>query len=114
MIGQRVNDDDRVFTRFDHFVEIADRAVSDGGSQRTVVPDRLLALEQEASDEVRRGQVFVASDGDERAFEPPRHVLDKTRFSAASRAFENDRQPRGVRGFKQFHLAADREVIGLS
>jgi hypothetical protein len=52
VIRQRVNDDHRVFARFDHFIEIADRAVANGGSQWTVVPDRLFAFQQKTADEI--------------------------------------------------------------
>jgi len=54
VIGQRVNDHNRVFTSFDNFVEITDCAVAHSGCQRTVVPDRLLAFEQKTPYEVRR------------------------------------------------------------
>jgi hypothetical protein len=49
-----MNDDDRVFARFDHFVEVADRAALDGGRERPVVPDGLFAFEQETTDEIGR------------------------------------------------------------
>jgi hypothetical protein len=45
IIGQRMNDDDRVLARLDNLVQIADRTGTDGARQRTVVPDRLFALE---------------------------------------------------------------------
>ena len=92
VIGQRVNDHDRVFARFDNFVEIADRAIANCGSQRTVVPDRFLAFEQKTADQIGRRKIFMTRDGDQRAFESPRHVLDKASLAAAGRAFENDRQ----------------------
>ena len=52
MIGQRVNDDDCVFARFDHFVEITDRSVANGGSEWTIVPDRFFTLQKKTPDEV--------------------------------------------------------------
>jgi hypothetical protein len=108
-----VDDDDRVLARLDHLVEIADGAVAHGGGQRAVVPDGLIAFEQEAADEVCGRQVFVAGDRDERAAQTPRHVLDEARLAAARRAFEHDRQTRGVRRLEQLHLAPDREVERL-
>ena len=65
MIGQRVNDHDRVFACFDNFVEITDRAVADGGRQRPVVPDRLLAFEQKTTDQIGRRKIFMTRDGDQ-------------------------------------------------
>jgi hypothetical protein len=77
------------------------------------VPDRLLAFEQEAADEVGRREVFVAGDRDERAAEAPRHVLDEARLAAAGRPLEHDGQARGVRRLEQLHLAPHREVERL-
>ena len=54
MIGERMNDNDRVFARFDNFVEIADRAVTHRGGQRPVVPDSLFAFDQKAADQISR------------------------------------------------------------
>ena len=52
VIGQRMNDHDRVFARFDYFIQITDCAVANSGRQRTVVPDRLLTFEQKTSDQI--------------------------------------------------------------
>ena len=40
-------------------------------------------------------------------------MLDKTRLAAAGRAFQDYRQMRGVRGFKQIDFAINRQVIRL-
>ncbi len=45
IVGQRVNKDYGVFSRLDHFVEVTDRAVLDGGRERPVVPHRFVALQ---------------------------------------------------------------------
>jgi hypothetical protein len=108
-----VNDDDGVFARFDHLVQITDRAAAHGRRQGAVVPDRLLAFEQEAADEVCRREVFMAGDGDERTPETPRHVLDEARLAAPRRAFEHDGQARVLRGLKQLHLAPHGKVERL-
>src|SRR5205085_9173357 len=81
--------------------------------ERAVVPDGLLAFEQEATNEICGGEVFVACDRDERTIQTPRHVLDEARFAAAGRAFEHDGQTRGVRRFEQLDLAPDRQLERL-
>ena len=113
MICKRVNDDDCVLARFDHFVEIADRAVTNSGSQGAVVPNSLLTFEQETPDQIRGRQIFVAGDRDQRPLEPPGHVFDKARLAATSRAFEYDRQVRGMRRFEKIYFPANRQVVRL-
>src|ERR1044072_2026812 len=70
------------------------QATGMSGGAAAVVRDGLVGFEQEAADEVCRGEVFVAGDGDERAAQAPRHVLDEARLAAARRAFEHDGQAR--------------------
>src|SRR5580765_5587819 len=55
----------------------------------------------------------MAGDGNQRTLEPPGHVLDKARLATASRAFQDDGQMRGVRGFEQADFIIDRQVIRL-
>ena len=55
----------------------------------------------------------MAGDSDQRPLEPPRHVFDKTRLAATSRAFEYDRQARGMGGFKEIYFPANRQVVRL-
>ena len=98
MIGERVNDHDGIFARLDNFVEIANRAMAYRQSQRTIVPDGLLAFNQESSDQVGRGEIFVTGDGDQRALKSPGHVLDKAGLATAGWAFQDHRQMRGVCG----------------
>ena len=55
----------------------------------------------------------MTSNRNQRAFEPPRHVFDKTRLAATSRAFEYDRQARGMGGFEEIYFPANRQVVRL-
>src|SRR6185369_17867650 len=91
-----------------------DRAVSNRGSERAVMPERLVAFEQKTSDQIRGRKIFVTRDSNERSFQPPRHVFDKTRFAAAGRPFENHRKSCGMSSFEELHLSPDRKIIGLS
>src|SRR6266852_4815657 len=50
MIGEWVNDYDRIFAGFNDFVEIANRAVTYCCSKWSIVPDRLFAFDQETAD----------------------------------------------------------------
>ena len=108
-----MDNDDGVLARLDHFVEVADRAAAHRRRERAVVPDRLLAFEQEATDEVCGGEVFVAGDRYERTIQTPRHVLDEARLAAARRPFQHDGQTRSVRRLEQLDLAPDRQVERL-
>src|SRR3954471_19300680 len=88
LVGERVQDGERVRARFDHLVEIADCPLAYGDGQWAIDPDRLVPAEQKTPREVARGQVIVARDGDERAFETPGHVFHKTCLSAPGRPLE--------------------------
>ena len=48
IVGERMDDDDRVLPRLDDFVEIADAAMPRRDRQRTVGPDGLLAMDEES------------------------------------------------------------------
>ena len=55
----------------------------------------------------------MAGDGDQRPLEPPRHVLDKARLAATSRALEDYRQVCGMRRFEEIYFPANRQVVRL-
>ena len=65
VVGERMDQDDGVLARLDHLVEVADRAVADGAGERTVDPDRLVALDEVATHQVAAGQVLVAGHRDQ-------------------------------------------------
>src|SRR5213079_1876091 len=109
-VGERVDDDDGVLARLDHFVEVAYRAAAHRRRQRAVVPDGLLAFQKEATDEVCRREVFMARDRNQRTTQTPRHVLDEARLAAAGRALEHDGQARARSRLEQLDLAPDREI----
>ena len=113
VIGQRVQNDDRVLARLDHFVEIADRSFAHRPGQRAVLPHGFVVADQEAADQVARGQVVMAGHRDQRPPQAPGHVLDEARLAAAGRALEQDRQARGIGGLEDLDLVADGEVPGL-
>ena len=56
IVAERMNDDRRILTRFDHLIEIDDRAVLDAQRERSVHPDRFLSFEQIPADQIRRRQ----------------------------------------------------------
>ena len=62
IVGQGMDDDGRVLAGLDDLVEIANGALANGPGQRPIVPDRVVALEQEAADEIGGGQVLVAGE----------------------------------------------------
>ncbi len=65
VIGQRVQDGQRVVAGLDDLVEVADGTGLDRPGQRPVGPDDVAAGDHEAADEVGAGQVVVAADGDD-------------------------------------------------
>jgi hypothetical protein len=92
-----VNDDGRVFAGLDDFVQIDDGPVLGTQRQRAIHPHRLLALEEIPSDEIGRGEIFMAGDRDQRPTQTVRHVLDKSGLAASRRSLQHDRHP-GLRG----------------
>ena len=113
MIGERVDADDRVLARLDDLVEIADRAAAHGAGQGPVLPDRLVAVEQEAPDEVAGGKVIVARDRHQRALQPPRHVFDEAGLAATGRPLEHDGEPARVALLEDSDLILRRKVEGF-
>ena len=64
VVSQGMDDDGRILARFDHLVEIADRANARRRGQRAVLPPGAVLVEQVAADEIRGRHVFIARDGD--------------------------------------------------
>ena len=77
VIGQGVEDRQRIPPRLDHLVEIADRALANGPRQRAIDPLDVSAVDQEAPDQVAAGQIVVTRDGEERSLQQAGHVLDQ-------------------------------------
>src|SRR4030095_10612550 len=106
-----MDNDDRVLTSFHHLIEITDGAVTYRRSQWTVVPDCLFTFQQKTTNQVCGGKVFVTGQCDQRSFQAPGHVLDKTRLPTAGGSFKDNWQVGRVCSLKQFDLAADREIV---
>src|SRR5690606_4308712 len=83
-------DHDGVLPRFDHLVEIADRAGPHRERQRPVLPYRLAAAHAPAAGEIAGGEIVVTRDRHHGPPEPPRHLLDDARLAAAGGALEHD------------------------
>ena len=103
----------RILTRFDDFIEIADRAITHRERQRAVVPDRSFGRKQKAAGKVGGGHVLLRRDGDQRPLQLPGHVFDEAGFAGAGRTFQHDRQPARIGGLEQRDFGADRQVIGF-
>ena len=110
VVGQRMDDDDRVLPRFDDLVEVADRAVPRGQRERAVEPHRVAASNEIAAGEVARRQIVVARDRHERPAQTPRHVLDEARLAAAGRPLQHHRQPAGVARLEDGDFVARRQI----
>ena len=122
VVGERVDEDGGVLARLDDLVEVADRPRLHGAGDRPVDPDRLVALEQVAPDEVGGAEVLVTGDGDQRhalrlvaevLVQPPGHVLDEAGLAAAGRALEEDGDLLLVGDLEEVDLVADGQVEGL-
>ena len=102
-----------VLARLHDLVQVGDAAGLDGGGERPVLPDRLVAAQGVLAHQVRGGQVLVAGHGHEHALEPPAHVLHEARLAAAGRALEHHRQAGVIGGLEELHLVVQRQVVGL-
>src|SRR5207247_3120501 len=65
VVGERVDEHGRVLARLDDLVEVAYGARLDRLRERPVHPDRLVALDEVAADQVAAGEVLVTGDGDQ-------------------------------------------------
>src|SRR5581483_5351911 len=123
----------------DDLVQVADRATLHRAGERAIHPAGALAFKQIAADQVARGEVLVAGDGDdgerlilavradrggvrrsallldhrERPAKLIGHVLDKARLAAAGRTFEQHRNLLLEGGAEQFDLVTYADVIRL-
>ena len=104
--------DGHVLACLDYLVEIADRAVAHRPGERSIDPDRLVALQQVAADEIRRRQVVVTGDGVKGPAEPRRHMRDEAALAAAGRPLQQQRQRVGMGGGEDLALVAARQVEG--
>src|SRR6202451_3473856 len=106
----------RVLARLDNLVDITNRRASHRLRQRAVNPHRFVGLDQEASDQVAAGQIFVTGNRDKfigavgERRQLMRHVLDEAGLAASGRPLEQQRQSRFVGGGEDFHFVANRQV----
>ena len=112
IVGQRMNDDDRVGSRLDDFVEVANRAEPRGQGERPVEPQRVAAPNQIPAGEVARRKVVMARNRDQRPSEAPGHMLDEPRLPAAGRALQHHRQATRMAGFEHRDFIANGKVVG--
>ena len=106
VIGQRMQDGQRIVAGLDHLVEIADRAGLDRPGERSVGPHDVAAGDHEPADEIGAGQIVVAADRDDRPSQQQAHVLDQAGLPATRRAGEHDRQALAVGVLEQLHFVA--------
>jgi hypothetical protein len=110
-----MNHDGGIFTRFDHFVQVADCAAAHRPSEWSVHPDGVVARQKIASDKIGGGKILMARDGHQRQFQsaararclsidPPSHVFDEARLAAAGRSFQQHGQARFVGRFEHLYL----------
>ena len=91
VVGQRMQDGQRVVACLDDLVEIADGAGLYGPGERAVGPHHVAAGHHESADEIRAGQIVVAADGHDRPSQQDAHVLDEPGLAASCRAGEHHR-----------------------
>ena len=88
VVRQRVDHHRGVLTRLDDFVQVADSARAHRARERAVHPDRLATVNQEATHQVRGGQIVVAGDRDQRTLQAPRHMLHEAGLATAGRPLQ--------------------------
>ena len=89
VIGQRMQDGQRVVACLHDLVQIADGAGLDRSGERPVGPHHVAAGHHEAADEIGAGQVVVAADRDHGPSQQQAHVLDQSCLAAPRRAGEH-------------------------
>ena len=114
VVGERVQHDGGVLSRFHHLVEIADGTLAHGPGQRAVDPHRLAAPQQIPADQVRGREVVVAGHGDQRPAQVVGHRLDEAGLAAAGRTLEHQGQTLPVGRLEDGFLVADRLVEGAA
>src|SRR6185437_14015983 len=107
MIRQRMDDHYRVLPGLHYLVKVANRPFSDGPSQRAVNPRRLTALQQKASDQVGRGQVFVPGDSDDVAPQLIGHRLHEPGLATSRWSLDEYRQAPTRRRTEHRHFVPD-------
>ncbi len=105
-VGQRVDHHGGVGAGFHQLVQVADRAMPGSQSERPVLPARAVGVQQPAADQVAGAQVFMTGHGDQRAAQPPGHVLDEAGLAARRR------DPRCGRGAGQPRTALTTRAGG--
>lgn len=106
VVGERMQDGQRVVAGFDDFVQVADSAGIHGPGQGPVVPDDIAAGDEEPADEIGTGEIVVAAVGDHGAAEQLPHVFDETRLTASGRAGQHHRHVLLESPFGQLPLGA--------
>ena len=110
VVGQRVQDRQRVVARLDDLVEVADRAGLDGSGEGSVGPHHVAAGDHEAADEIGTGEVVVAADGHHGSLQQHAHVLDESGLAASRRPGEHHRDALLEGLLEQLHFVAVGEV----
>src|SRR5262249_46089009 len=91
--------------------EIADCALAHGPRQRTIDPFSFATAQQEPPDEIRSGQIVVASDGDERPAEVMGHGLEEACLPASGWTFQQNRQALTVGRLEDAFFVPNRHVV---
>ena len=131
VVRERVDEHRGVLARLDDLVEVADRALADRVGQGAVLPDGLVAAQQEPAHQVRRREVLMAGHGDQwvravlpgrRLFttlftaregleEPPGHVLDEAGLAAPGRPLQEHGEAAPVSRLEYRDLVGERQVV---
>ena len=110
VVGQGMDDDDRIRARFDDLVQVADRANPRGLREGTVEPNRIAATNQITSGEITCRKIVVTGHGHERPSQTPGHVLHESGLATASGAFEHDGKPSCVAHLEDGNFVGRGEI----
>jgi hypothetical protein len=106
VIGQGVEDGQRIVPGFHDLVEIADRAGLHRSGEGSIGPHHVATGHHEPTDEVRARQIVVAADGDDRALQEQTHVLDQAGLPTTGRAGQHHGQTPMVGALEHLHFVA--------
>src|SRR6516162_1692246 len=96
-----MDDNCRILTRLDDFIEITYCSMPNCHGERTIVPNGALSIQEIAPHQVRSRHVLVASDRYQRPLEEEGHVLDESGLARPGRTLEHDRHTLSVSRFEQ-------------
>ena len=111
MVGERMNYNGSVLTRFNHFIQVADRSDTSSCCQGAVLPFGTILVQQKTSHQVGCCHVFITGYGNKWPAQFPCHVLHKTGLATAGRTFQHHWHANVIGRFIELYFSAYGFII---